>query len=201
MASGLVEGGFISEPQDEQPQKTNGLSSRPTAEPSILAHLSEEEVVFRGGKTYSLEYVPRMTLVFQRRSAENLRSFPRAGFLVILPFAKSVEHLRLLYLGSSENTFKNEAVKGALKSLEVCLESGDFESLSHSGFTGKAALYPHMDKQTLVAENPRSLKRVIRQMIHLSFKLYGKGNKYRHNAVKPWAEVSEEYQQASQLAE
>ena len=169
----------------------------------------EEEVVFRGGKTYSLEYVGKPAddaRVSAKLLGENPDLFQDAGFLVILPFAKSVElHLRLLYLGSSENTFKNGnfTVKGALKSLEVCLESGDFESLSHSGFKEGSVVSAHGSfKQTLVAkhlENPRSLKRVIRQMIHLSFKLYGKGNKYRHNAVKPWAEVSEEYQQASQL--
>ena len=109
----------------------------------------EEEVAFRGGKTYSLEYV-RKPATDARVSATLLKKHPDlfqdAGFMVILPIAKSVElHLRLLYLGSSENTFKNGnfTVKGALKSLEVCGE-WDFESLSHPGFK-KGMLYPHME--------------------------------------------------------
>ena len=169
----------------------------------------EEEVVFRGGKTYSLEYV-RKPATDARVSATLLEKHPDlyqdAGFQVILPFAKSVElHLRLLYLGSSESTFKNGSftVKGALNSLEDCLETGDFESLSHSGFKKGSIVSAHGSfKQTLIAkhvEDSNSLNQVIRRLIRLSFRLYTKGNKYRHNAVKPWAELSEEYQQASQL--
>ena len=152
MASGLVEGGFISEPQTEQPwlsQKRNGLCLRPTAEPSILAHLKKKRLLSwrKDILTRVCEKARNRRSCFSDAPQKHPDLFQDAGFMVILPFAKSVElHLRLLYLGSSENTFKNGnfTVKGALKSLEDCVENGDFESLSHQ-VSRKEVLYPHME--------------------------------------------------------
>lgn len=169
----------------------------------------EEEVAFRGGKTYSLEYV-RKPATDARVSATLMKKHPElyqdAGFQVILPFAKSVElHLRLLYLGGAQSMFNNSnfTVKGALISMKDCLASGNFESLSHSGFKKESLVSANKSlKQTLAekhAENPGSLKRLITQLNRLGFDLYTMGHRYRHNAVKPWAEVSDEYQKASQL--
>ena len=99
----------------------------------------EEEIVFRGGKTYSLEYV-RKPAEDARRLASELENDPQkyndAGFLTILPFAKSVElHWRVLYLGTSESAIRNSSFKlsPALRSIGKGLKTGLFDDLRHQG--------------------------------------------------------------------
>lgn len=163
----------------------------------------EEEVVFRGGKTYSLEYVRKPVedaKVLASELKENPQKYNDAGFLTILPFAKSIElHWRMLYLGTSEAAFINPdfQLSAALRGIQKSLKAGSFIDLSHEGFNKNTEVCAIDDFRNRLAllykEDPEATKTVCDRLIRISFRIYRQGNRFRHNEIKPWPDIDRDF--------
>ena len=166
----------------------------------------EEEVVFRGGKTYSLEYARKPAIDAQVLASElekNPQKYNDAGFLTILPFAKSVElHWRMLYLGTSETAMLNSSFRlsPALRSIEKSLKTGSFDGLRHQGFNNKEVHATDGLRGRLASmynTDQAEIDSVCKKLFRISYTIYHAGNKFRHNEIKPWAEIANEFRKLS----
>ena len=170
--------------------------------PSMISN-SKEEIVFRGSEE-------KITIEYVRQPAEDAKSFAvimkndpsqfkDAGFHAILPFAKSIEmHIRLLFLGEAKDKFANNGFQlaKALKQMEKTIQGAEKNIQPIVGFQEKKfqAAGIRWDKFCTGGMEDEKNK-----LVKTSFRIYSKGNPYRHNKVKSWNEIEPEYQKVIQL--
>ena len=170
-------------------------------------YVAEEEIVFRGEATpITIEYV-RSPSLDARKIAGVLEKkpdmFEDAGFLTILPFAKSIEmHLRLLYFGTEREAFGNNQFKSsaALSSIAKWMNSEQEQNPSHKGIQGKPIEADGEFFQRF-QENHRQVRGKVWQLIKIARKVYEKGHEYRHNQIQDWSEIRPLYIEQSALFE
>ena len=169
--------------------------------------LIEDEIVFRGGgESITRDYVLK-PVSDSRRIARMLESEPEmfhdAGFMTILPFAKSVEmHIRLLYLGENEASFRNRSFQLArcIESIKDWVKGGTDDLPSHTGFHKKVVQADgHLITRFMVKRRNR-WKDMFR-MLNLAHQIYGNGNSFRHNQIRDWNVVKANYHSQESLFE
>ena len=169
--------------------------------------VAEDEIIFRGEVTpITVEYVRSPSLDAKKIAAvleKKPDMFEDAGFLTILPFAKSIEmHLRLLYFGIQRDIFGNNQFKAsaALSSIAKWMNSDQEKNPSHKGMQGKSIVAEGEFFQRF-RENHHQIRGKVWELIKLARKVYEKGHQYRHNQIQDWENIRLMYIEQSALFE
>lgn len=170
-------------------------------------YVAEEEIVFRGEATQiTVEYVRSPSLDAKKIAGvlgKKPDMFEDAGFLTILPYAKSIEmHLRLLYFGTEREAFGNNQFKSsaALSSLAKWMNSEQEQNPSHKGIQGKS-IEAGGEFFRRFRENHRQVRGKVWQLIKIARNVYEKGHQYRHNQIQDWSTIRPLYIEQSTLFE
>lgn len=169
--------------------------------PSIISTQSDE-IVFRGNDgSITLDYVRHPyedAEAFVDILNNDPGKFKDAGFHTVLAIAKSLEmHIRLLFLGEEKRQFENNSfhLSKCLNAMRNIAEGKTQEITSVEGFQNKQFKPSGWRWENYCSGEKK--KQI--QLINMAFKIYKKGNPYRHNQVKCWSEVESMYEKTHNL--